>query len=60
MVPKLRVLANVAPGIAIEGLGALGLLPGIALGRKAGESIVLRLRGQRPHLKSWWDTHVPH
>jgi glycine/D-amino acid oxidase-like deaminating enzyme len=60
MVPKLRVLGNVAPGIAIEGLGALGLLPGIALGRKAGESIVLRLRGQRPHLKSWWDTHVPH
>lgn len=43
MIPKLRVLGNVAPGIAIEGLGALGVLPGIVLGRRAGASIVDQL-----------------
>ncbi len=36
MVPILRDLGTVAPGLAIEGLGALGVLPGIILGRRAG------------------------
>jgi hypothetical protein len=40
MIPKLRTLGEIAPGVAIEGLGALGVLPGIVLGRKAGVSIV--------------------
>jgi hypothetical protein len=46
MIPKLRVLGNVAPGVAIERLGALGVLPGIVLGRKAGGSIISQLRGK--------------
>ncbi|MBA2392131.1 MAG: FAD-binding oxidoreductase [Ktedonobacteraceae bacterium] len=36
MVPTLRSLGDVAPGFSIEGLGALGVLPGIVLGRRAG------------------------
>jgi glycine/D-amino acid oxidase-like deaminating enzyme len=36
MVPTLRPLGEVAPGFSIEGLGALGVLPGIVLGRRAG------------------------
>jgi glycine/D-amino acid oxidase-like deaminating enzyme len=36
MVPTLRPLGNVAPGFSIEGLGSLGVLPGIVLGRRAG------------------------
>jgi glycine/D-amino acid oxidase-like deaminating enzyme len=36
MIPTLRLLGNVAPGFSIEGLGALGVLPGIVLGRRAG------------------------
>lgn len=43
MIPELRVLGTLAPGVAIEGLGALGVLPGIALGRKAGASIVAQM-----------------
>jgi glycine/D-amino acid oxidase-like deaminating enzyme len=43
MIPKLRTLGNVAPGVAIEGLGALGVLPGIVLGRRAGASIAGQL-----------------
>jgi glycine/D-amino acid oxidase-like deaminating enzyme len=39
MVPQLRKLGNVAPGVAIESLGALGVLPGIVLGRRAGKLI---------------------
>jgi len=38
------VLGSKAPGVAIEGLGALGVLPGIVLGRQAGGSVVSRLR----------------
>ncbi len=44
MIPALRVLGSKAPGVAIEGLGALGVLPGIVLGRQAGGSVVNRLR----------------
>ncbi len=44
MVPALRMLGSKAPGVAIEGLGALGVLPGIVLGRQAGGSVVSRLR----------------
>ncbi len=40
MIPALRVLGSKAPGVAIEGLGALGVLPGIVLGRRAGRSVV--------------------
>jgi glycine/D-amino acid oxidase-like deaminating enzyme len=36
MVPTLRTLGEIAPGFSIEGLGALGILPGIVLGRRAG------------------------
>ncbi len=35
MVPTLRPLSNIVPGYAIEGLGALGVLPGIVLGKRA-------------------------
>jgi glycine/D-amino acid oxidase-like deaminating enzyme len=43
MIPKLHTLGNVAPGVAIEGLGALGVLPGIVLGRLAGAAIAGQL-----------------
>ena len=36
MVPTLRPLGDIAPGFSIEGLGALGVLPGIVLGGRAG------------------------
>jgi glycine/D-amino acid oxidase-like deaminating enzyme len=36
MVPTLRSLGDIAPGFSIEGLGALGVLPGIVLGKRAG------------------------
>ena len=39
MVPIARPLNATAPGIAIEGLGALGVLPGIVLGRRAGQQV---------------------
>jgi len=39
MVPNLRVLGTQAPGLAIEGLGALGVLPGIVLGQRGGKLI---------------------
>ncbi len=39
MIPEIHKLGDVAPGVAIEGLGALGVLPGIVLGRRAGELI---------------------
>ncbi|HEY5005733.1 MAG TPA: FAD-dependent oxidoreductase [Ktedonobacteraceae bacterium] len=40
MIPTLRPLGNVAPGFSIEGLGALGVLPGIVLGRRAGALVI--------------------
>jgi glycine/D-amino acid oxidase-like deaminating enzyme len=39
MIPELRPLGKDAPGFAIEGLGALGVLPGTFLGRRAGEAV---------------------
>jgi glycine/D-amino acid oxidase-like deaminating enzyme len=39
-IPMARELGAAAPGLAIEGLGALGVLPGAVLGREAGERIV--------------------
>jgi glycine/D-amino acid oxidase-like deaminating enzyme len=39
MVPNLRDLGTQAPGLAIDGLGALGVLPGLLLGRRAGELV---------------------
>lgn len=45
MVPNLRELGERAPGLAIEGLGALGVLPGIVLGKRGGE-LVARVLGQ--------------
>ena len=44
MVPHLEKLGQVAPGSSIEGLGALGVLPGILLGRKAALNLVSTLR----------------
>ena len=39
MIPTLRPLGDIAPGFSIEGLGALGVLPGIVLGRRAGAMV---------------------
>jgi glycine/D-amino acid oxidase-like deaminating enzyme len=39
LIPQARTLGQTAPGMAIEGLGALGVLPGIVLGRRAGEAV---------------------
>jgi glycine/D-amino acid oxidase-like deaminating enzyme len=43
MIPTLRDLGKEAPGVAIEGLGALGVLPGVVLGQRAGEQLARRL-----------------
>lgn len=43
MTPRLRDLDASAPGVAIEGLGALGVLPGAILGRQAGEALARRI-----------------
>jgi glycine/D-amino acid oxidase-like deaminating enzyme len=39
MVPEARRIDSSAPGLAILGLGALGVLPGSILGRRAGERL---------------------
>jgi glycine/D-amino acid oxidase-like deaminating enzyme len=39
MIPRIRSLDAEAPGVAIEGLGALGVLPGIVLGKRAGTAL---------------------
>jgi glycine/D-amino acid oxidase-like deaminating enzyme len=39
LLPHLRPLAKSAPGLAIEGLGALGVLPGMVLGQRAGATL---------------------
>ena len=39
MIPTIRLLDASAPGVAIEGLGALGVLPGMVLGKRAGKEI---------------------
>jgi glycine/D-amino acid oxidase-like deaminating enzyme len=43
MIPTLREIGDEAPGLSIEGLGALGVLPGMALGQRAGKEMVARL-----------------
>lgn len=40
LVPQLRACGKKAPGLAIEGLGALGILPGLVLGKRGGKAIV--------------------
>jgi glycine/D-amino acid oxidase-like deaminating enzyme len=51
LAPRLRDLdessasSGKAPGVAVEGLGALGVLPGSILGRRAGEQMAQRLGG---------------
>jgi glycine/D-amino acid oxidase-like deaminating enzyme len=40
MIPTLRTLGHVTTGVAIEGLGALGVLPGIVLGQHAAKRVV--------------------
>jgi hypothetical protein len=39
LLPHLRPLTKSAPRLVIEGLGALGVLPGIVLGRRAGHEL---------------------
>ncbi|MGZ3677744.1 MAG: NAD(P)/FAD-dependent oxidoreductase [Ktedonobacterales bacterium] len=43
MVPHIRALGELAPGFAVEGLGALGVLPGIVLGEQAAERVIRAL-----------------
>lgn len=43
LVPALRVLEPDAPGVAIEGLGAHGVLPGMVLARQAADYLVGQL-----------------
>ena len=43
MIPTIRTLDASALGIAIEGLGALGVLPGYVLGQRAGKELFARL-----------------
>ena len=42
MIPRLSPLGADATGVAIEGLGALGVLPGIVLGKRAGAAMAIR------------------
>lgn len=44
MIPTLRSFDTTAPGYAIEGLGALGVLPGTVLAERAGEWIAQKLK----------------
>ena len=43
LIPHIHPLANDETGVTIVGLGALGVLPGILLGRRAGRALVERL-----------------
>jgi len=43
MIPTLRQPGNTTPAYAIDGLGALGVLPGIVLGQRAGKAIAQTL-----------------
>ena|SRR5579859_870288 len=43
MIPSLSAIGEAAPGFAIEGLGSLGILPGIILGQRAGKLIASRI-----------------
>lgn len=40
MIPTLRSTGNRAPAYTIEGLGSLGVLPGMVLGQRVGELVV--------------------
>ncbi len=42
MIPELHTLGEKVPGMSIDGLGALGVLPGIVLGRRAGQLILTK------------------
>ena len=44
MIPTLRPFGATAPGYAIEGLGALGVLPGTVLAERAGEQITIDIK----------------
>lgn len=46
MAPRLRPLDAHAPGYAVEGLGALGVLPGTVLGRQAARMVASALSRQ--------------
>jgi glycine/D-amino acid oxidase-like deaminating enzyme len=39
MIPTLRNTGNLSPAYAIEGLGSLGVLPGMVLGQRVGELV---------------------
>ena len=43
LIPHLRILGEHAPGVAIEGLGAHGVLPGMVLAQQAAEYILDQL-----------------
>ncbi len=43
MIPELHTLGSTAPGLSVDGLGALGVLPGIVLGKQAGQTILAHL-----------------
>lgn len=45
LLPHLRPLTKSAPGLAIEGLGALGVLPGMVLGQRAGTDLAQNAGG---------------
>ena len=42
MIPELHTLGENIPGVSIDGLGALGVLPGIVLGKRAGQLILTK------------------
>lgn len=46
MVPSVREFGEHLIGCAVEGLGALGVLPGILLGRKAATKVVSHISGK--------------
>ena len=41
MIPELHTLGEKAPGVSIDGLGSLGVLPGIVLGKRAGQLMAI-------------------
>ena len=43
LIPAMRVLEEAAPGVAIEGLGAHGVLPSMVLAQRAADYLVERL-----------------
>jgi glycine/D-amino acid oxidase-like deaminating enzyme len=43
LIPAMRIIEEIAPGAAIEGLGAHGVLPGMVLARQAADYLVEQL-----------------